>query len=205
MRILVVGLGAALVLSAAAGPAFAKVDLRRVIVEGPGVPVPIVLGDGEDPWTFLLGGGDGPTPSAIKSPPATPGPSYTVTVVQGHGAAEVTMRLYPFAPGGPVLHVGDDQLLIALLEWSERPGRTGWIAVSKQQLEMLWARGFPRRSPVVRQTSPVPEGSPPVETTAAARVSGRPPLVAFVSLGILTLAAVVTIRHRFRRMAKPGG
>ena len=190
-------------LPAFAGPAAAKIAVRGLSVTGPGLADPILLGT-DDAWSFLVSGGSAPdSPPAAVDPDGPLGPRYVIRVETDPSVGHWTLRLHPFAADGPVLWFGHVQELRWMIEWSERPEHTGWIAVAPAQLDVLHRHGLPRSVPVegVPPATPQPDAEAFTISAKPAASEGRstfgaPIAIGFGAAGLTLLGARRLARRR---------
>jgi hypothetical protein len=172
---------------------------ESVTLDGPGIDEPIEL-DTVDPGlvgrameqTGLWWAARGDRPLPIKEPLGGLGPGYTLTWVlyaePGRREDEPIRQLvYPFAPGGVVVHTPSQKGLRGVPEvvgWFEAPALQGTLArLGVPVPAASWLRGA--RPPELAE----------VASAERQRVGASPYLVAGLGL-VAVLAVVVAARHR---------
>lgn len=179
-RILATVVFAAGFLAALAIPAQAK-GAGQVVVTGPGLSKPIVIGGAESQqgpgpfWEFMSQTGVMDGGNSIEPIDAI-GPRYRMTVyisafdrpgtrVDVNKADRFTVSMYPYAVNGPWFHLPEG---IHLREFDDLSG--GWASGSSEAVRILMRYGLPTKSPVAFATDVprvAPSPTPSVSTAAA--------------------------------------
>jgi hypothetical protein len=218
-RLLLVALVAGIV-TAIPGVAFAKGEMQAVqgqaVITGPGLPKPVELtGELSGSEGFLWGSdsasefstfvtatplmsGDASAGWFELTPddPASLGPAYSVRYLFEYQDGTVSNSehvLYPYAPGGPLLHVPADQGLLG------RHMDLWWRASSGTMVHILRARGLPAQPPAIPAAPPAPAAAAPDPAPVDAGWIWAP---AAACLLALVLASVVWGRRRRDAVAR---
>jgi hypothetical protein len=199
-RLMLVALAAAIVL-AVPSAAFAKGEMQAVdgqaVITGPGLPGPVELTGQVSGSEGFLWGADQPTEFStfVTATPlmagdaslgwfelapddlAALGPGYTVRLRFAYAdgtASSLQSRLYPYAEGGPLMHVPADQALLG------RHIELWWRASSGSMVTVLRAHGLPAEPPVV-------DAPPAAPAPAAVPTAGPSWIWAMAAGGLLAL------------------
>ncbi|MEX2458267.1 MAG: hypothetical protein WD770_04715 [Actinomycetota bacterium] len=186
-----------------ASPAEAKVDMRNIVVEGPGLASPIRL-VGEDGWSLLHGNrARGLTAEEDRAVPAGEiGPRYTATVTQrsmSEFPAREVLEIYPFAEAGAWFRFEAEGWLAWMLRTDRAKKTDVWAPMNDHQLQVLLDAGLPEPE----AEPPAAEGNaaepaPPESKATATPTSQDMPWTAIVGFSVATVAWVVG-----RRLVSP--